>query len=90
MTDLGTISYGVPLSSLANLENVSELSNKQSAKPNSFAQYRTKEHDKLLGQYGAEYKVLLLFPWVLTRDFSLRHIGNRQPCATRGSEWSTG
>jgi len=34
--------------------------------------------------------VLLLFPWVLTRDFSLRHIGNRQPCATRGSEWSTG
>ena len=55
MTDLGTISYGVPLSSLANLENVSELSNKQSAKPNSFAQYRTKEHDKLLGQYGAEY-----------------------------------
>ena len=55
MTDLGTISYGVPLSSLANLENVSELSNKQSAKPNSFAQSRTKEHDKLLGQYGAEY-----------------------------------
>ncbi len=37
------------------LENVSELSNKQLAKPNSFAQYRTKEHDNLLRQYGAEY-----------------------------------
>jgi hypothetical protein len=37
------------------LENVSELSNKQVAKPRSFAQYRTKEHDILLGRYWAEY-----------------------------------
>lgn len=37
------------------LESVSELSNKQVPKTDLFAQYRTKEHDKLLDQYGAEY-----------------------------------
>jgi hypothetical protein len=32
---------------------------------------------------GPEKAVLLLFPWVLTRDFSLRHIGKS---ATRPDE----
>jgi hypothetical protein len=50
-----TIALSSPSEFAGYLENVSELSNKQVAKPNYFAQYRTKEHDKLLVQYGAEY-----------------------------------
>jgi hypothetical protein len=50
-----TTALSAPTEFAGYLENVSDLSNKQVTKSNSFAQYRTKEHDKLLGQYGTEY-----------------------------------
>jgi hypothetical protein len=50
-----TTALNSPIEFARYLESVPEVCNAHVGESNSFAQYRTKEHDKLLDQYGAEY-----------------------------------